>query len=253
MLRGTVTFRARIRGDGLTFPLCEFDPGQAGVDKVEIEGRNGDKIMRIVHLGSVATKEEGEAIATKVHTAALNRISFHHDIIIENGRISGTAFSPLSPPSDSHDYIELESRVHLRDEIQVTMRLNDAATLKMELEQASRPCEQYFGLLRSARQSMSPVEEFVHLYNLLRMLLGDTEIAVDNFIKRESPTAPQTPSPHRSGVETVYTRLRSELAHPARGVNVDQTKREMAQWVGGLVGLTKRAIELSPLRKEDLL
>lgn len=88
----------------------------------------------------------------------------------------------------------------------------------------------------------------MHLYNLLRMLLGDSERTVEAFIKREAPTAPRTPSLNRHAKsgdeETIYTRLRNNLGHPERGANVDQTKMEMVRWVGQLVALTKRAIEL---------
>lgn len=132
MFSGTVTLRARIRGDGLRFPLCEFNPGETGVDRVEIESRDGDEILSTVHLGPVASQVEGKAIATKVHTAALNRISFHHDIVIENGRISATAFSPLDPSSGCNPDVEVESYVYVQDSVQVIMGIN-AATLKMQL------------------------------------------------------------------------------------------------------------------------
>ncbi len=45
-------------------------------------------------------------------------------------------------------------------------------------------------------------------------------------------------------METVYTRLRNELAHTRPGVSLHNTKTEMASRVGELVALTKRAIEL---------
>jgi len=47
-------------------------------------------------------------------------------------------------------------------------------------------------------------------------------------------------------METVYTRLRNELAHKRAGVDLAMTKSEMTQWVGGIVSLVKRAIELNP-------
>jgi hypothetical protein len=54
MFKVTVKFRARIKGNGLTFPLLEFNPDKPGVDKVEIEGPTGDEILSTVHLASVA-------------------------------------------------------------------------------------------------------------------------------------------------------------------------------------------------------
>lgn len=245
MFRGTVTFRAQIKGDGLTFPLCEFNPGEAGVDKVEIESRNGDEILSTVHLASMATQEDGKAIATKVHTTALNRISFHHNIAIENGQISGTEFSPLDPPSGSHLYAEVGSYAYVGDAIKVILGI-DPATLKTELEQPSPSGERYFGLLRSARQSMSPVEEFVHIYNILLMLFNNSFHDVDAFILSEDHAVPQTPEPRPGSrvMETVYTRLRHELGHARAHANLDKTKAEMTNRLGGLIALTKRAIEL---------
>jgi len=46
--------------------------------------------------------------------------------------------------------------------------------------------------------------------------------------------------------ETVYTWLRNESTHKRVGVNFDNTKPEMANRLGGLIGLTKRVIELKP-------
>jgi hypothetical protein len=86
MFKGTVTFCARIKGNGLTFPLFEFNPNEPGVDKFEINGPNGDEILSTVYLVAVTTPEDGKTVAMKVHTTALNRISFFHNIAIENGQ-----------------------------------------------------------------------------------------------------------------------------------------------------------------------
>ena len=120
--------------------------------------------------------------------------------------------------------------------------------LKIQLEQPTPPGERNFGLLRSARQSDSPVEEFMHLYNVLLMLFNDRQLDVDSFIVAEEPAVPQTQHPQKSPgkMETVYTRLRNELAHQRAGVVIDQTKAEMANRLSGLIALTKRAIELHP-------
>jgi len=63
MFKGTVTFRARIKGHGLTVSLCAFNPSEPGVETVEIEGRKGDELLTSVHLASVATREDGRAVA----------------------------------------------------------------------------------------------------------------------------------------------------------------------------------------------
>jgi len=255
MFKGMVTFRARIKGNGLKFPLVEFNPNETGVDRVEIEGPNGDEINITVYLASVPSHDEGRALATKVNTAALNRICFCHSISIENARSTGDQFPPMNPQpgviegtvSTSLGYSwEIRSAVSI-----------PAAQLKTELEQPSLPGENKYGFFRCALQSISPVEEFMHLYNILLMIYNDNQSDVDSFIASEDPTVPQTRQPEikRPGKkhsrknavmkETVYTRLRNEFAHRRAGVNLDNTKSEMFNRLGQLIGLTKWAIELN--------
>jgi hypothetical protein len=246
MFKGTVKFSTRIKGNGLTFPLFEFNPNEGGVDKVEVEGRNGDEILSTVYLASVATHEEGRAISAKVNMAALDRICFFHGIAIEKCQITGDQFSPLdTQPGVLH--VAAGSYAIVGSAAKLVVGIT-AARLKGELEQTSPPGEQYFGLLRSARQSASPVEEFMHLYHILLMLFNDSQPDVDAFILRENPAVPQTQHPLKAPavMETVYTRLRNELAHRRAGVNLDNTKAQMANRLGELVALTKRAIELHP-------
>jgi hypothetical protein len=248
MFKGTVTFRARIKGNGLTVPLCEFYPNEPGVDRVDIEGPHGDEILSTVHIASVATPEDGKAIAAKVNTAALNRIAFFHNLAIEDGQSTGAQFFPLNPEPGVLAVAPGEFLI-IGEAVKLVIGI-PAARLKTELEQASPPGEQNFGLFRSARQSMSSVEEFMHLYHILLMLFNDSQANVDAFILGKDPTVPQTPDPRPGkgplAMETVYTRLRNEFAHKRTGVNLDNTKAEMANRLGGLIALTKQAIELHP-------
>lgn len=246
MFKGTVDFRAKIRGNGLSFPSFDFNPAEDGVDKIVIAGAAGDEIVSTVHLSSVATPDDGRAVATKVNTAALNRIAYFHGVTIEIARSTGDQFSPLHQQPGVH---AVAGNVNLFIGCAAHAVVGVAAAqLKAELEQPSPPGEQHFGLFRSARQSVSPVEEFMHLYNILLMLYNDSQANVDAFIVSEEPAVPQTQHPLKaSGVmETVYTRLRNEFGHKRAGANLDNTKTEMANRLGGLIARAKRAIELHP-------
>lgn len=246
MFNGTVDFAAKIKGNGLTFPLVDFNPNEPGVDRIEMDAPNGDEIRSTVHLTSVATEDDGRALAEEVNTAALNRIAFFYGTAIENARRSGDQFSPVNPPPGVHA-TTANVNLYLGSAAQVT-RAIPAPQLKTQLEQPSPPGERHFGLLRSARQSQSPVEEFMHFYHILLMLYYDRQADVDAFIVSEDPAVQQTQHPLKAAgvMETVYTRLRNELAHKRAGVNLDNTKTEMANRLGGLIGLTKRAIGLHP-------
>jgi len=249
IFKGTITFRAPIKGNGLQFTRVEFNPQEPGVEKVQLQGQDGREIRGTIYLASVESKEVGKNIVKKVLAATFGRLSFNHNIAIENAYIIESQFAPLHPhpgASITPDTGDLD----VTGEKAILAFRYPAETIKAELEQSSPHGARYFGLFRSARLSESPVEEFIHLYNLLLMFLGEDQKAVDVFILREAPGTPLTPSGNPKAkvgeLETIYTRLRNELGHHREGVNLDDTKAEMANRVGELAALTKRAIELRP-------
>jgi hypothetical protein len=243
MHRAMITFKTRIKSHGVRFLLVEYNPNMAGVEKIEIEGPNGFEIHATIHLPSVASVNEGREVAEKALWAALDRIIFHHDIAVENPLCTAEQYSP---PLAVDAFADVGMRFGLVPGIA-------PAQLKAELEQPSPPGKDSYGLFRSARQSLSPVEEFMHLYHILLMLHNDDQAAVDAFIKSQVPTVQETPQPpilrsrkRRKNLvmETVYTKLRNELGHKRAGVNLEDTKLEMGCWLPGLIALTKQAIEL---------
>jgi len=240
-----VNFHATIKGNGVTFPLFEFNSKELGVDKVEIEAPNGNEILTRVHFVAVASKAEARTRATTVITATLNRIAFVHNLVIETARMTSDQFTRVdSPPG----VVEVETGDYLFEGGEARMVHGlPAATVKSELEQDVLPGEHNYGLFCSAGLAASPVEEFMLLYNLLLMLHNDKQGDVDAFIVREDPGVPSTPSPHKAGVmETVYTRLRNELGHHRLVVNLDNTRTKIAGRLAGLRALAKRAIQLHP-------
>ena len=246
MFKGAVTFQARIKGNGRRFPSFEFSPNVSGVDTVEIEAPDGEEIRTTVYLVGVVSSDAGREIATKVNMATLNRICFNYDIVFEGVRCKGSSFSPLDPQPGVISIEALEMAFAL-EEVKVVSDI-PPSLLKAELEKASPPGEQNYGLFRSALQSTSPVEEFMHLYHIFLMIRGDDQKLVETFIISEDPAVPQTKDPRewKDQMETVYTRLRNEFAHRRAGVNLETTKSEMAERIGGLRALVKRAIELDP-------
>ena len=245
MFKGSVSFEAQIKGNGLTFPRTEFDPQVAGVDKVDIEGPDGKELRSAVYFSSVASPEEAKSLAVRINEAALDRLAYNHGTVIKNARITSDQFSPINPQPGGFR-VSGAGMVLVTGGASVTLGL-DATTVQKELEQSSPPGERHYGLLRSACQSASPVEEFMHMYNIMLMLHDDKQGKLDRFIVAEEPTVRQTQHPEKKpGVmETVYTRLRNEFAHKRQGVDLQRTKADMADQLGGLRTLVKRAIELS--------
>ncbi|HEX5605212.1 MAG TPA: hypothetical protein VFY96_01785 [Candidatus Binatia bacterium] len=70
---------------------------EADVDKVAIEAAsNSDDIRTTVYLSNVPNRDAGVALAKKVHAEALNRISFWHELGIEDAAPTGHQFTPIN-------------------------------------------------------------------------------------------------------------------------------------------------------------
>ena len=242
MLKGSVSFLAAIKGNGVTFRLFEFNPKEPGVDKVEIEAPNGDEIVGRVHFVAVTSKAEARMLAARVTTIALNRIAFIYNLVMETARLTSDHFTRLaSPPGvievESGDVVSVGGEARLVRSLQAT-------TVKAELEQQVFPGEHNYGLFCFVTRLESPVEEFMFLYNLLLRFFNDSQENVDQFIVGVTPAVPTTPSPRKAGAtETVYRRLRNEVGHYRPGATPEKTRKEVAENVAGLRALTKRAIE----------
>jgi hypothetical protein len=245
MFIGTVTFRAVITNHGLKFPSCEFNPNQASVEKVVIESRSGYEILSTVHLDGVATERDGRAIANTVLTAVLDRIAFQHSLAIEASQIVSSWFDYVSPLPGAQVQPHSGELAIIEKQAGLVYGI-PAADLKAELERTTLSGEPFFSSYRLALQSRSPVEKFMHLYSLLLRFFEDEQTTVDDFIRSQDPAVLQSPDPrpgHRNR-ETVYTRLRNESAQRRPDVNMQDTKVEIEQHLGGLIGLVKQAIAL---------
>ena len=194
MFNGTVDFVANVKGNGLTFPRVEFDPNVASVSKVEIEATGGHRIQSTVHLANVATQDDGRRVAHRVIIDAINRISYHHGAAIENPRTTGDQFTPVNPAPGTVGTVAANLTLHLSGVAAVVLGVNPTQ-LKTRLEEASPPGEHNYELYSAALRSKSPVEQFMHLYNILLMLYGDRQANVEAFIRNHEPGVPETPDP----------------------------------------------------------
>jgi hypothetical protein len=203
MFNGTVDFVAKIKGNGLTFPLFDFNPNEPGVVRVELEGPNGDEIRSTVHLAAVASENDGRVLARKVVTAALSRITYLRQVAIEDARRTGDHFVPAIQQHGVHA-VAINMNLILSDAAHVVVGVAPAV-LKAALEQPSPPGEPNFGLFRSALQSTGPVEEFMHLYNIM-LTRRDAHEGVSAYERRmttrAASSADGTSSSH-SAVSTI--------------------------------------------------
>jgi hypothetical protein len=73
-----------------------------------------------------------------------------------------------------------------------------------------------FSFANSEREAIS---RYSYLYNVMLQICGDKQANVDMQIMDIKPSTVQTVSPKNGKYETIYTRLRNELAHKRDGVS----------------------------------
>ena len=254
MYKGVVKFEADVRhGTAIRFPPVAFECPVVGVEKVEIEALLGEEanstntIKTTVHLHNVPAQSNGLTIARAVTTNALNRLAFNHRLSIGTPRCTDQTFEPLEQGGTG-------SRGILAGTATITISVGkmkpilgmSAEAVKASLEEKAPAGEDNYGLFRSACQSESPTEEFMHFYLIILMLCEDDQQEVDKWIKANVPTVSETPTGIKKRMETVYTRLRNEFGHKRPEVDLDETKKEMASHLGGLRELARIAIQSKP-------
>ncbi len=98
-------------------------------------------------------------------------------------------------------------------------------------------------LYSSAIQQEDPIARFMFLYNIILTLSGEKQAAVDKNILSIAPESPKSTSPRNiNAQETVYTRLRNEIAHNRVGTDFGATSTEVSKWVSELGQITRQLI-----------
>ena len=93
-----------------------------------------------------------------------------------------------------------------------------------------------------ARSLSDPVNRFLSLYAMLSSYANDRQLEIDRLLREEEPTVASSPSPRNGKPETIFTRLRNELAHHRVGVSVFKTHEEITLHVGRFEWLVGRIL-----------
>ena len=100
----------------------------------------------------------------------------------------------------------------------------------------------YYHQFAFANAEVDAISRYSFLYNLLLQISGDNQKKVDQVILAVDPNCEQSTSPNNNKPETLYTRLRNELAHKREGVRYTETKNSIEEKVDDLSLITKEII-----------
>lgn len=240
MTTGTISYYALL--NGLELDEIELSNAHPKIDKIKIKTENSDRISIIITLSGVYSSKEAGSIGSEIVNIILDRLSIEFDIPIEEPHCSGMSL-PIDESGKKH--IVTGSFVALNDIIAGDIkpgqeRIKD---LIQELEAETPPRNHHLSLYRFSAKQKDPLARFMFLYNILLQLNGDSQKDVDAFIKTCDSGAPQSPRPDKPKIiETIYTRLRNEIAHRRDTVLPEDTAKEIMDNVAAFQSIVKTAI-----------
>jgi hypothetical protein len=94
---------------------------------------------------------------------------------------------------------------------------------------------------RTASEQSDPITRFGLLYNIALQICGDVQKRVDQEILKIAPSTPTNTSSHTGRAETIYTRLRNELAH-YRQKPIASTVAEIKKNVDSFLQIIRRMV-----------
>lgn len=254
---GTVVVVSKVLEPSILFASIEYGVGYPNVLKASMASIDGSEIISTIELDNVLNPRAFEAMAFELHRKALMRLECFYGFLAEkpiliNKNIicktqSGSCVILAGVGVVATGTVGSASIIVERQ----------ASEIKETLERNNALADIYFELFHQARSSSNEVVEFLGYYQLVSSALDDPEQKVidDFFMEHSNPKPAVTSKPRKNsklsstGTETVYTRLRNEIAHvryvfgTEEMVNLADTKAEISNHVRGLRRLAVIAID----------
>lgn len=242
MFKGQIDLNAPVINGTITFEQVDINASWISGVRLRLSCAEADMIRGTVWVSGVQSREIVVQQAQSIFESVLSRLAYSLEMAIGLSKITSSQVEPEIPPL-GHTLHTGTGYFYLTGLAPIVRRSVQPNEIQQIVDIQSPRGETRYGEFRSAQLSTGGVEEFVHLYRLLLELCGDSQGSVDQFILKAEPSILCTPSPKHPNIsETLYTRLRNELAHRRQGVDVEATKNSMVQYVGGLRKIVRQAI-----------
>lgn len=240
MKTGTITWTAPIQG--LDLKSFKVVLNQFPILKVEINTENDTHLNLTFTLQDIFTVKEAvnathkivELFASKIALAFLCRI----------GELQHTSCS-LPTKNNEVDQLVLLSLGAIKSICDFTIKptAKTLTVLSAALQQPPKISDSHLLLFRFSILQDDPVTKFMFLYNLMLSLNNDCQKKLDKHILTLDDQVPVTLDPRNSNKrETLFTRLRNEVAHSRPGRDQIATATEIERHVGEFELIVQKAL-----------
>jgi len=243
--KGTIEYTAECREICLAEPII-FSVQHLSVERVCLESKEADIISLKFFIINEESLEKARDIAEHFLDRILNKIAFSfnayvgiprfssgiivEEIIAEDGTKSITVHpSPTTIGISTHGFFKTTPPAH-----RITDLLND-------LPYEDDLLAHYYSQYRFVLLNTDPIAVFMAFYNILLDILGDQK-GVDIFIRHHEPAVQEFPD-RRYGKQTLYTKLRNDIAHAKKDRPLKQVSEEIKTILSKFKMLVRKAIE----------
>lgn len=242
VFKGGVTFQSPFAG--FVFETVEISSSDPQIIRASISASERDGILLTMELDSLATLEDATRKAKEFALYIAKMLSFEFNVFHHNFKwVNDTLIEER--PDGSSEIIAIGG-MGFGGETDIVTKLGEKSlsALKNSLQKKpsnSFPYDQFYYALGLT----DAISKFMALYNIVLTLCDDRQENVDRFVLKIQPDIPVNPpySQRKSGIpETLYTRLRNQIAHVRHGSTIESTGKEMEQILSGLIEVTKKRI-----------
>jgi len=239
--KGVINYSAHI--EGLRLPRFEAPLDNPYISKVCLWTDERNTLFLDFYLAKFCTKEKAISITEHEANLVASRLCFEFGSPIRELRCIGMTL-PVDESCQSFRVLsDLSIRFSVRLEATITPSEARISKFAEQLTQPEGHKDVALRLYWLAATQENSIAKFMLLYHVLLFLAGDKQEQVDSLIRRVYPEVEESISPkHGNKKETVFTRLRNELAHRRKDVDLQKTIDEITRKGGQLTEITKSAI-----------
>jgi hypothetical protein len=259
MFKGTVTFKSNF--PGIEFESVEFAYPDSKVLLANIKSSYSEGVTLIVEITNADSLDEVFSKAKEVADWTAKLLTFKLGVLFQSFRQVDDKIIEEQLQADgsikSNHCIIAHHRIEGSITSFSTLSTQELSEIKTFLEQKKYNGFVYYDLFYFALNLTDSISKYMILYYIILSICNDRQKEVDKFILKCEPNVPtfkrykpqnnhyrnqQIYNNVKEIPETIYTRLRNQVAHTSSSNTIEQTRNEIQKRLKGLIEITHKLI-----------
>jgi hypothetical protein len=244
-MKGSVTYISRC--EGLILEPIEIPVRYRGLSTLRLETQKDRNIKATFNTDGIYDENQAKEITLPIINRIIDRLVYILKTRALPPVYSGSSL-PLKQDINTRDVTYSNSTTVCLDailEIVIKPKAEEIETVKTFLSMPPCDSELLYSEYAFALRQTNRLSTFMLLYNILLQVAGDSQKSVDNMLKAVKPdieivnTRIVINGKNKAIEETVYTKLRNEVAHKRVNIEKEATVNEIKLHINEFKDLVK--------------